>query len=35
VELVRSIDQKRIQELITARDYEELDWLLLSSLMGY
>lgn len=34
VELVRSIDQKRIQELITARDYEELDWLLLSSLMG-
>jgi xylose isomerase len=34
VEMVRSIDQKRIQELITARDYEELDWLLLSSLMG-
>jgi len=34
VEIVRSIDQDRVQELISARDYEELDWLLLTSLMG-
>jgi xylose isomerase len=34
VELVRSLDQTRIQELITARDYEELDWLLIGKLMG-
>jgi xylose isomerase len=34
VEIVRSIDRDRIQELINARDYEELDWLLLTSLMG-
>jgi xylose isomerase len=34
VEIVRSIDGDRIQDLINARDYEELDWLLLSSLMG-
>lgn len=34
VEIVRSLDRKRIQDLISARDYEELDWLLLSSLMG-
>jgi len=34
VEIVRSLDRKRIQDLIRARDYEELDWLLLSSLMG-
>jgi len=34
VEIVRSIDRERIQELISARDYEELDWLLLTSLMG-
>ena len=34
VEIVRSIDRERVQELISARDYEELDWLLLTSLMG-
>jgi xylose isomerase len=34
VEIVRSIDGERIQDLINIRDYEELDWLLLSSLMG-
>ena len=34
VEMWRSLDQTRIQELISARDYEELDWLLLSKLMG-
>jgi xylose isomerase len=34
VEIARSIDRERIQELIDARDYEELDWLLLTSLMG-
>jgi xylose isomerase len=34
VEIVRSIDGDRVQDLINARDYEELDWLLLSSLMG-
>ena len=34
VEIVRSVDRDRIQELISARDYEELDWLLLTSLMG-
>ena len=34
VEVVRSLDNKRIEALIAARDYEELDWLILSSLMG-
>lgn len=34
VEIVRSIDSERVQELISARDYEELDWLLLTTLMG-
>jgi xylose isomerase len=34
VEISRSLDRERIQELIDARDYEELDWLLLSNLMG-
>ena len=34
VEIARSIDRELIQELIDARDYEELDWLLLTSLMG-
>lgn len=34
VEVVRSLDHQRMKELITARDYEELDWLILSSLMG-
>jgi xylose isomerase len=34
VELVRSLDQKDIDQLIAARDYEELDWMILNSLMG-
>jgi xylose isomerase len=34
VEVVRSLDRERIEELIAARDYEELDWLIMSSLMG-
>ena len=34
VEVVRSIDQARVDALRAARDYEELDWLILNSLMG-
>jgi xylose isomerase len=34
VELVRSLDRNQVDELIAARDYEELDWLILSHLMG-
>lgn len=33
VEVVRSLDRNRINELIARRDYEELDWLILTSLM--
>ena len=32
--LPESLDRKRINQLIEARDYEELDWVILSSLMG-
>ena len=34
VELSRSLDRQAIGQLIAARDYEELDWLILSHLMG-
>jgi len=34
VELVRSLDRQKVNALIAARDYEELDWLILSHLMG-
>ncbi len=34
VELSRALDRDRIAELINARDYEELDWLILNSLIG-
>jgi hypothetical protein len=34
VELSRSLDRSRVAELIAQRDYEELDWLILSHLMG-
>jgi xylose isomerase len=34
VEVVRSLDQAKMKELIAARDYEELDWFILNSLMG-
>jgi xylose isomerase len=34
VEIVRSLDRQRIDELRVARDYEELDWLILQTLMG-
>jgi hypothetical protein len=32
--LVRSLDRKRMAELVAAHDYEELDWLIVSHLMG-
>lgn len=34
VEIVRGLDKNQIDELISERDYEELDWLILSSLMN-
>jgi xylose isomerase len=34
VELARSLDRQAVNELIEARDYEELDWLIVSHLMG-
>jgi xylose isomerase len=34
VEVVRGLDQARIEALIAARDYEELDWLVMDRLMG-
>ncbi len=34
VELVRSLPKDKIDSLIAARDYEELDWLILNHLMG-
>jgi xylose isomerase len=34
VEVVRSLDQAKYKELISAYDYEELDWFILDSLMG-
>jgi xylose isomerase len=34
VELIRSLDEDRVEELIAARDYEELDWLILDHLTG-
>jgi xylose isomerase len=34
VELSRTLNRKAAAELIAARDYEELDWLILSHLMG-
>jgi xylose isomerase len=34
VEIVRSLDQAKYKGLISARDYEELDWFILNNLMG-
>ncbi|MCO6452602.1 MAG: TIM barrel protein [Caldilineales bacterium] len=34
VEISRALDSQKIEELRAARDYEELDWLVLSALMG-
>ena len=34
VEVVRSLDRKKMEILISSRDYEELDWLIFTSLMG-
>jgi xylose isomerase len=34
VEIVRALDQKKIDELRAEGDYEELDWLIVSSLLG-
>jgi xylose isomerase len=33
VQLSRSLDRQRINELVAARDYEELDWLILDHLL--
>jgi xylose isomerase len=33
VEIARSIDRQKVDALIAERDYEELDWLILNSLM--
>jgi xylose isomerase len=34
VEVSRALDRQRMNELIAARDYEELDWYVLTRLMG-
>lgn len=34
VDVSRSLDRERIAELREARDYEELDWLIMNALMG-
>lgn len=34
VDCSRSLDRQRIAKLVAARDYEELDWLILDHLMG-
>jgi len=34
VEVVRSLDQAKYKELISTRDYEELDWFIINALMG-
>ncbi len=34
VELVRSLDQRKVNELVAERDYEELDLLIMNHLMG-
>lgn len=34
VELSRSLDRQTLNDLIAARDYEEVDWLILTHLMG-
>ena len=34
VEIVRSLDQSKVDDLISKRDYEELDWLIFNSMTG-
>lgn len=34
VAIVRSLDQAKMNELVAARDYEELDWFILNNLWG-
>lgn len=34
VDVSRSLDRERIEDLREARDYEELDWLIMNALMG-
>lgn len=34
IELWRSLDKKAVQSLVDARDYEQLDWLIVKHLMG-
>lgn len=35
VQVVRSVNRESMQAALIARDYEELDWIVLNSLMGY
>ena len=34
IEIVRSLDHSKIDDLISKRDYEELDWLIFNSMTG-
>ena len=34
VEIFRSLDRQKMENIISARDYEELDWLIFTSLVG-
>jgi xylose isomerase len=34
VEIARGLDKGRVEALVAARDYEELDWLVVNSLLG-
>ena len=34
VPIVRSLDDKKVDALIAARDYEELEWLILDKLLA-
>jgi len=34
VEIVRSLDRQKMENIISARDYEELDWLIFTNLVG-
>ena len=34
LELVRGLDDKKVQELISQRDYEEIDFLIMNHLLG-
>jgi hypothetical protein len=34
IEVSRSLDRQLVAKLIETRDYEELDWLIMNTLMG-